>query len=64
MVIPFLRAKLREFVRNESGATAIEYALIAGLIAVFLVAVLGGLGGTLKTTFNSVITALGGSAVE
>ena len=31
MLISFLRAKLRQFVRNESGATAIEYALIAGL---------------------------------
>ena len=37
MLIPFLRAKLREFVRNESGDTAIEYGMIAGLIAVPLV---------------------------
>jgi hypothetical protein len=31
MVVSFIRAKLGEFVRNESGATAIEYGLIAAL---------------------------------
>jgi pilus assembly protein Flp/PilA len=63
MLIPFLRAKLREFVRNESGATAIEYGMIAGLIAVLLALVVPTVGTELFDTFNEVIEALGGTAV-
>ena len=37
-------ATFKSFVANESGATAIEYALIASLIAIALVTVLGSLG--------------------
>ena len=39
------------FLKNESGATAIEYGLIAALIAVVLVTVLGTLGGKLEDLF-------------
>ena len=46
------------FVRDESGATAIEYGLIAALIAVVIIGALTTLGGNLKTTFNSVATSL------
>ncbi|MBI1199926.1 MAG: Flp family type IVb pilin [Phenylobacterium sp.] len=46
------------FLKDESGATAIEYGLIAALIAVVLVGTLQALGGQLKTTFESVQTAL------
>jgi pilus assembly protein Flp/PilA len=45
---------LRAFVSNESGATAIEYALIASLIAVALVTVLTSLGGRLSTEFSEI----------
>jgi len=45
-------------VRDESGATAIEYGLIAALIAVVIIGALTTLGGNLKTTFNSVATSL------
>jgi pilus assembly protein Flp/PilA len=45
---------LRAFVANESGATAIEYALIASLIAVALVTVLTNLGKGLSTEFSEV----------
>jgi len=46
------------FVSNESGATAIEYALIASLIAIALVTILGTLGTKLSGVFNEVQTSL------
>lgn len=39
--------------KDETGATAIEYGLIAALIAVAAIAAMQGLGNQLKTTFNS-----------
>jgi pilus assembly protein Flp/PilA len=49
---------LKAFVGNESGATAIEYALIASLIAVALVTILGSLGSKLSGVFSEVSSAL------
>ena len=49
---------MKSFVANESGATAIEYALIASLIAVALVTILTSLGGRLSTEFSTVSAAL------
>jgi pilus assembly protein Flp/PilA len=45
---------VKSFAKNESGATAIEYGLIAALIAVALITVLGTLGTKLTSTFQSV----------
>jgi len=42
------------FVKDESGATAIEYGLIAALVSVAIIAVLGTLGDNLKATFQTV----------
>jgi pilus assembly protein Flp/PilA len=42
------------FVRDESGATAIEYGLIAALIAVVIIGAITAVGTSLKTTFSSV----------
>jgi pilus assembly protein Flp/PilA len=49
---------LKAFVGDQSGATAIEYALIASLIAVALVAILTSLGTRLSTEFSEVSAAL------
>jgi len=49
---------VKNFVSNNSGATAIEYALIASLIAVALVTILGSLGSRLSTEFSEVSAAL------
>jgi pilus assembly protein Flp/PilA len=49
---------IKSFLRNESGATAIEYGLIAAGISVAIVAVVQGLGSKLTTTFSSVSGAL------
>jgi pilus assembly protein Flp/PilA len=46
------------FIRDESGATAIEYGLIAAGIAVAIIAAVQALGTGLSTTFDSVTTAL------
>jgi len=49
---------VHSFVANESGATAIEYGLIAAGISVAIIAVVQGLGSKLNTTFTSIATAL------
>jgi pilus assembly protein Flp/PilA len=49
---------VRRFVKDDSGATAIEYGLIAAGISVAIIAVVQGLGTKLNTTFTSVQTAL------
>jgi pilus assembly protein Flp/PilA len=46
------------FLANESGATAIEYGLIAAGIAVAIISVVQGVGSNLKKTFGSVSSAL------
>ncbi|WP_174286523.1 Flp family type IVb pilin [Sphingomonas bacterium] len=45
---------IRKIFRNKKGATAIEYGLIAALIAVAAIAAMQGLGNQLKTTFSNV----------
>jgi pilus assembly protein Flp/PilA len=50
--------RLYQLFRNESGATAIEYGLIAALIAVVVVSALTTTGTKLKSTFNTVATSL------
>lgn len=49
---------LTKFFRDESGATAIEYGLIAALIAVVIISAVTTVGGNLATTFNSVAGAV------
>jgi pilus assembly protein Flp/PilA len=49
------------FLKDESGATAIEYGLIAALIAVVLVASLTTLGGALEENFNDIATKVSGA---
>ena len=46
------------FAQDESGATAIEYGLIAAGISVAIITVVASLGSSLNTTFTSVQTAL------
>lgn len=49
---------IRVFLADQSGATAIEYALIASLIAVFLIGALSALGTKLSSEFAEVGSAL------
>ena len=51
--------ELMKFIRDEEGATAIEYGLIIGLIAVLLISALTYIGTGLQTLFTDVKTAIG-----
>ena len=47
-------SKFLKLIKNEKGATAIEYGLIAALIAVAAIGAMQGIGNKLNTTFNNV----------
>jgi pilus assembly protein Flp/PilA len=48
---------VKRFVQDESGATAVEYGLVAAGISVAIIAVMQGLGSKLNTTFTTVQSA-------
>ncbi len=50
--------KIRTFAKNSKGATAIEYGLIAALIAIAAITAMGSVGNTLSNTFNKVNTKM------
>lgn len=49
---------LKRFLRNENGATSIEYSLIAAFIGLAIITAVSALGTELTSTFNSVETGL------
>ncbi|RQR57432.1 Flp family type IVb pilin [Burkholderia sp. Bp9126] len=53
-----MKAMMIRFLREEDGVTAIEYALIAGLIAVAIVTNVTSIGTQLKALFGSIVTQL------
>jgi len=53
-----MKKLFQNFLKNESGATAIEYGLIAALIAVVIIAGVTAVGTSLNTTFNGISTSL------
>lgn len=53
-----MRRELMAFLKDESGATAIEYGLIASGVALSIIAVVNRLGSNLKTVFASISTAV------
>ena len=53
-----MKTLMSRFLRDESGATAIEYGLIAAGISVAIIAVVNTLGGQLITTFSNVSSSL------
>jgi len=53
-----MKKLIARFVKDESGATAIEYGLIAAGISLAIIAVVNGLGSNLNTKFNSINTSL------
>ena len=54
--------RFRKFRRNESGVTAIEYGLIAGLIAVVIIVAVTSVGTALSGKFSEIAEKLGGAA--
>jgi pilus assembly protein Flp/PilA len=53
-----MKTLVSRFVKDQSGATAIEYGLIAAGISVVIIAVVNGIGSTLNTKFTSINTQL------
>ncbi|CAN5324900.1 hypothetical protein BH10PSE18_BH10PSE18_20820 [soil metagenome] len=53
-----MKTAIAKFLRDEEGATAIEYGLIAGLIAVAIAVAVGGVGEQLTTLFGTIKTKL------
>jgi pilus assembly protein Flp/PilA len=56
-----LISQVRRFLVSEDGPTAVEYAVLLGLITVGLIAVISGLAGTMSGTFSTVSSTLGSS---
>jgi len=53
-----MKSVVLKFLRNESGATAIEYGLIAAGISLAIIAAVNGLGSSLSSKFDSINTSL------
>jgi pilus assembly protein Flp/PilA len=53
-----LKRARSNFLTDQSGATAIEYGLIAAGISLAIIAIVNGLGGTLNTSFTTINTSL------
>jgi pilus assembly protein Flp/PilA len=54
-----MRVFIRKLIRDNNGATAIEYGLIAALIAVAAITAMQGVGSTLNSTFSNISTQMG-----
>jgi pilus assembly protein Flp/PilA len=54
-----MKTLINRFVKDESGATAIEYGLIAALIAVAIITALTALGGNISGRFNLIASSIG-----
>ncbi len=57
-------AKTLEFLADESGATAIEYGLIAALVSIASLGALSSLGGSINTVFETVSSNVGTAASD
>lgn len=53
-----MKQLITKFFKDEDGATAIEYGLIAALIAVAIIAAINAVGSDLSTTFSEISSAL------
>jgi pilus assembly protein Flp/PilA len=58
----YLANKVKEFIADEQGATAVEYGLMVALIAAVIVTTVLAIGGKLKTAFQLIDTNLGAAA--
>ena len=53
---------IKSFARNEEGQDLLEYALLVALIALVAIAAVEAAGGSVKTIFNNIASALNGAA--
>ena len=54
----FLAKHIKDFAKDEQGATAVEYGLFVAAIAAVIVAIVVALGGTINTAFTNINTKL------
>lgn len=59
-----MRNFINRFAKDESGATAIEYGLIAALMAVIIIAGIGLIGGSLSNKFQFIADQISGETTE
>ena len=59
-----MKSLINRFVKDESGATAIEYGLIAGLLSIVIIGALAATGTSLSAIFTSIQTQLGVAATD
>jgi pilus assembly protein Flp/PilA len=59
-----MKNTIQQFLREEDGVAAIEYGLLAGLIAVGIIAAATTLGADISSLFNKIATKLNGIAVN
>jgi pilus assembly protein Flp/PilA len=57
--MPVILSRIRSFLTSEDGPTAVEYAVMLGLIVVAIVAVVGALATSMSGTFSTVSSTLG-----
>lgn len=62
MFLLYISVLIRRFVKDEEAASAIEYAIIVAMVALVLFALVTPMGDAIKTRFNAIITAVGGTA--
>ena len=55
---PAMKSIIKSFLKDESGATAIEYGLIAAGIAIAIITAVNGVGTQLSTNFNTISSSL------
>lgn len=63
-MISLSKLLVQNFIKDEEGASAVEYGLILGLIAVVIVAILVGMSTDLETLFDNAATQVGTAATE
>jgi len=63
MFLNYLMIRIKLFLEDRSGASAIEYAIVAAMVAVVVVAFITPIGDQIKIIFNGILTGLNGKAV-
>lgn len=58
-----IQSIVNKFIHDEEGASAIEYALLAAMVAVIVALFVSPVSTVIKSTFNSILTSLGGTAI-
>lgn len=62
MTFDYLMARTRTFCKSEEAASAIEYAIVAAMVAVVVVVFVTPIGAKVLAIFNAILTELGGTA--